>query len=185
MSKLELDQALEAILMVVDEPVSEVILAQITEQPTDEVRQSLVNLAQSYEEQGRGFQLREIAGGWRFYSHPSQAAMVEKFVLDGQQTRLTHAALETLAVIAYRQPISRARVSAIRGVNVEAVMKTLVTRGLVEERGTEPETGAILYGTTSYFLEKIGIRSLEDLPALAPFLPDVDGLDEVLATLTE
>lgn len=90
-----------------------------------------------------------------------------------------------MAVIAYRQPISRARVSAIRGVNVEAVMKTLITRGLVEERGLEPETGAILYGTTSFFLEKIGLNQVEDLPALAPFLPDVDGLDEVLATLTD
>jgi len=185
MSKVELDRALEAILMVVDEPVSELVLAQITETPTEEVRHALLELAAAYEEQGRGFILKEIAGGWRFYSNPAQAAVVEKFVLDGQQTRLTQAALETLAVIAYRQPISRARVSAIRGVNVEAVMKTLVTRGLVEERGTEPESGAILYGTTSYFLEKIGIRSLEDLPALAPFLPDVDGLDEVLATLTE
>jgi segregation and condensation protein B len=113
------------------------------------------------------------------------APIVEKFVLDGQQTRLTQAALETLAVIAYRQPISRARVSAIRGVNVEAVMKTLVTRGLVEESGTEPETGAILYITTSYFLEKLGLNNVSDLPALAPFLPDVDGLDEVLSSLTD
>lgn len=185
MSELELNQSIEAILMVVDEPVTEVILAQITERPTEEVAAALRGLAASYESEGRGFTLREIAGGWRFYSHPAQAAVVEKFVLDGQQSRLTQAALETLAVIAYRQPVSRARVSAIRGVNVEAVMKTLLTRGLVEERGTEPESGAILYGTTSYFLEKIGIRSLEDLPALAPFLPDVDGLDEVLATLTE
>ena len=111
--------------------------------------------------------------------------MVEKFVLDGQQSRLTQAALETLAVIAYRQPISRARVSAIRGVNVEAVMKTLVTRGLVEEAGTEHETSATLYRTTSYFFEKLGLNNQSDLPALAPFLPDVDGLDEVLATLTD
>ena len=138
MSELELNRSLEAILMVVDEPVNELILAQITEVPTEVVAAALRSLAQSYEEQGRGFQLREIAGGWRFYSHPDQAALVEKFVLDGQQTRLTQAALETLAVIAYRQPISRARVSAIRGVNVEAVMKTLLTRGLVEERGVEP-----------------------------------------------
>ena len=185
MSQPELHQALEAILMVVDEPVTELVLAQITERPTEEVVAALTALASSYEESGRGFMLKEIAGGWRFYSHPDQAAMVEKFVLDGQQSRLTQAALETLAVIAYRQPVSRARVSAIRGVNVEAVMKSLVTRGLVEERGTEPDSGAIMYGTTSYFLEKIGIRSLEDLPALAPFLPDVDGLDEVLATLTD
>ena len=185
MSKLELNRSLEAILMVVDEPVTEVILAQITEVPTEIVAAALITLAKEYEEQQRGFQLREIAGGWRFYSHPDQAAMVEKFVLDGQQNRLTQAALETLAVIAYRQPISRARVSAIRGVNVEAVMKTLLTRGLVEERGVEHETGAILYGTTNFFLEKIGIGGIDDLPALAPFLPDVDGLDDLLATLTD
>jgi segregation and condensation protein B len=171
--------------MVVDEPVSEIILAQITEIPTEQVSQSLQEMAASYEESGRGFELRQVAGGWRFYSHPDLAPVVEKFVLDGQQSRLTQAALETLAVIAYRQPVSRARVSAIRGVNVEAVMKTLITRGLVEERGLEPETGAILYGTTSFFLEKIGLNKVEDLPALAPFLPDVDGLDEVLATLTD
>ena len=185
MSELELNRSLEAILMVVDEPITELILAQITEVPTEIVTSALKALALSYEEQGRGFQLREIAGGWRFYSHPDQAPLVEKFVLDGQQSRLTQAALETLAVIAYRQPVSRARVSAIRGVNVEAVMKTLLTRGLVEERGVEPESGAILYGTTSFFLEKIGVRGIEDLPALAPFLPDIDGLDEVLATLTD
>ena len=185
MSELELHRSLEAILMVVDEPVTELILAQITEMPTEIVISALIALAAQYEEQGRGFQLREIAGGWRFFSHPDQAGMVEKFVLDGQQSRLTQAALETLAVIAYRQPISRARVSAIRGVNVEAVMKTLVTRGLVEERGVEHETSAILYGTTNFFLEKIGIRGIDDLPALAPFLPDVDGLDDLLATLTD
>ena len=185
MSNTEVKRALEAILMVVDEPVTEIILAQITETPTELVAASLNELAKEYEESARGFELRQIAGGWRFYSHPDLAAVVEKFVLDGQQSRLTQAALETLAVIAYRQPISRARVSAIRGVNVEAVMKTLITRGLVEERGLEPETGAILYGTTSFFLEKIGLNQVEDLPALAPFLPDVDGLDEVLATLTD
>jgi segregation and condensation protein B len=111
--------------------------------------------------------------------------VVEKFVLDGQQSRLTQAALETLAVIAYRQPVSRARVSAIRGVNVEAVMKTLVTRGLVEEYGLEPETGAILYKTTNYFLERLGLNSLEDLPALAPYLPDLEHLDEVLDSLVD
>lgn len=185
MSKVELKKSLEAILMVVDEPVSEIVLAQITEVPTEEVTAELHEMAAAYESEGRGFQLRAIAGGWRFYSHPDQSPVVEKFVLDGQQSRLTQAALETLAVIAYRQPVSRARVSAIRGVNVEAVMKTLITRGLVEESGIEHETGAILYKTTSYFLEKIGVNSIDDLPALAPFLPDADGLDEVLATLTE
>jgi segregation and condensation protein B len=185
MSNVELERSLEAILMVVDEPVSELVLAQITEVPTEVVLETLHKLSDSYSSEGRGFELRQIAGGWRFYSHPDLAPMVEKFVLDGQSARLTQAALETLAVIAYRQPISRARVSAIRGVNVEAVMKTLVTRGLVEETGIEHETGAILYSTTSFFLEKLGLNRVEDLPALAPFLPDVDGLDEVLATLTE
>ena len=185
MTNVEVKKALEAILMVVEEPISEVILAQVLEIPTEEIKEALVELSSSYESAEHGFALREVAGGWRFYSHPDQAALVEEFVLDGQQTRLTQAALETLAVIAYRQPISRARVSAIRGVNVEAVMKTLVTRGLVEESGTEEETGAILYRTTSYFLEKLGIARLDELPPLAPYLPDLDGLDEVLKSLTE
>jgi segregation and condensation protein B len=185
MSNSELNRSLEAILMVIDEPVSELILAQITETPTELVLTALQELAIEYEGSGRGFELRQVSGGWRFYSHPDLAAVVEKFVLDGQQSRLTQAALETLAVIAYRQPVSRARVSAIRGVNVEAVMKTLVTRGLVEEAGIEHETGAILYATTSFFLEKLGLNGVTDLPALAPFLPDVDGLDEILSTLTE
>jgi segregation and condensation protein B len=142
-------------------------------------------MAQRYQGEDRGFELRQISGGWRFYSHPDLAPLVEKFVLDGQQARLTQAALETLSVIAYKQPVSRARVSAIRGVNVEAVMKTLVTRGLVEEAGIEGESGAVLYRTTSFFLEKLGLNSVSDLPALAPFLPDIDGLDELLANLTE
>jgi segregation and condensation protein B len=185
MSNSELNRSLEAILMVVDEPVSEIVLAQITETPTEVVLESLIALAKEYEMTGRGFELRQVSGGWRFYSHPDLAQMVEKFVLDGQQSRLTQAALETLAVIAYRQPVSRARVSAIRGVNVEAVMKTLVTRGLVEEAGIEHETGAILYSTTSFFLEKLGLNAVSDLPALAQFLPDVDGLDEVLSSLTD
>ena len=181
----EVERSIEAILMVVDEPLSEVVLAQIIETPTDQILESLHNLQNRYENDFRGFQLRQVSGGWRFYSHPDLAPLVEKFVLDGQQAKLTQAALETLAVIAYRQPISRARVSAIRGVNVEAVMKTLVTRGLVEESGVEHETGAILYSTTSFFLERLGLNAVSDLPALAPFLPDIDGLDEVIASLTD
>jgi segregation and condensation protein B len=181
----EIARSVEAILMVVEEPVSEVVLAQIIELPTEQVLETLNALSAEYEAQGRGFSLKQVAGGWRFYSNPELAPLVEKFVLDGQQAKLTHAALETLAVIAYRQPISRARVSAIRGVNVEAVMKTLVARGLVEECGIEHETGAILYQTTNFFLERIGLNSVADLPALAPFLPDIDGLDEVIASLTE
>ena len=185
MENSEITRSIEAILMVVEEPVSELVLAQIIEVPTEQVLEALQRLSADYESSGRGFALKQIAGGWRFYSHPDLAPLVEKFVLDGQQAKLTQAALETLAVIAYRQPISRARVSAIRGVNVEAVMKTLVTRGLVEECGVESETGAILYRTTHYFLERIGLNRVEDLPALAPFLPNVDGLDEVIASLTE
>jgi segregation and condensation protein B len=183
MSNVELERSIEAILMVVDEPVTELTLASVLTVTIDAVFSALDNLSASYE--GRGFELRAVAGGWRFYSHPDCAPAVEKFVLDGQQNRLTQAALETLAVIAYRQPVSRARVSAIRGVNVEAVMKTLITRGLVEEFGLEPETGAILYKTTSYFLERLGVNSLDDLPALAPYLPDLDRLDEVLDSLTD
>ncbi len=179
----DLHRSIEAILMVVDEPVTETTLAQILERTQNEVELALSELVLSYED--RGFELKKINGGWRIYSHPNYAGVVEKFVLDGQQARLTQAALETLAVIAYRQPISRARVSAIRGVNVEAVMKTLVNRGLVEESGVEAESGAILYKTTSYFLDRLGINSLEDLPALAPYLPDLAALDEVLDSLTD
>jgi segregation and condensation protein B len=178
MSELDLEGSIEAILMVVDEPVTEMTLAHVLGYPVEAIERALVSLE-------HGFSLRKVNGGWRFYSRPEHSAMVEKFVLDGQQSRLTQAALETLAVIAYRQPVSRARVSAIRGVNVEAVMKTLVTRGLVEESGIEHETGAILYITTGYFLERLGLNSLEDLPALAPYLPDLDRLDEVLGALTD
>ena len=183
MSKEELGRSIEAILMVVDEPVTELTLAQVLEVPVDQVVEALEYLTGTYEE--RGFLLKAVAGGWRFYSAPEYSSVVEKFVLDGQQNRLTQAALETLAVIAYRQPVSRARVSAIRGVNVEAVMKTLITRGLVEEFGVEHETGAILYKTTTYFLERLGIKSLDDLSPLAPHLPDLDGLDEILESLTD
>ena len=178
-----LARAIEAILMVVDEPVTELTLASVLEVTVDQVVDALEFLVPSYED--RGFILKAINGGWRFYSNPDCSAVVEKFVLDGQQNRLTQAALETLAVIAYRQPVSRARVSAIRGVNVEAVMKTLITRGLVEEYGVENETGAILYKTTSYFLERLGLNALTDLPPLAPHLPDLDGLDEILDSLTD
>ncbi len=183
MSNVEVERSIEAILMVVDEPVTEIVLAQVLEKSVDEIDAALATLSTSYDE--RGFSLRKINGGWRFYSNPEYVSVVEKFVLDGQQSRLTQAALETLSVVAYRQPVSRARVSAIRGVNVEAVMKTLITRGLVEESGIEHETGAILYSTTSYFLERLGLNSLEDLPALAPYLPNLDGLDEILDSLSE
>ncbi|HET8560281.1 MAG TPA: SMC-Scp complex subunit ScpB [Marmoricola sp.] len=173
----ELRPALEAILMVADEPLDQVALATVVGYPVAHVTQALAGLAAEYDEQRRGFELRNVAGGWRFYTRDDYASVVEKFVLDGQQARLTQAALETLSVVAYKQPVSRARVSAIRGVNVDGVMRTLVTRGLVEEAGTDAETGAHLYRTTSYFLERIGITSLDELPELAPFLPDMDDLD--------
>jgi segregation and condensation protein B len=164
--------SLEAIMLVADEPVSEVVLAQVLERPRAEVRAALQELAGSYSEENRGFDLREVAGGWRFYTREECAPVVERFVSDGQEVRLTQAALETLAVVAYRQPVSRARVSAVRGVNCDGVIRTLVLRGLVEEAGTDPETGAILFATTGYFLERLGLPSLEALPDLAPFLPE-------------
>src|SRR5271169_997301 len=164
--------SLEAILLVADEPVPVVVLAQVLERPRNEVTAELQALAQEYATQGRGFDLREIAGGWRFYTREDCAPLVERFVSDGQEVRLTQAALETLAVVAYRQPVSRARVSAVRGVNCDGVMRTLVLRGLTEEAGTDKETGAILYRTTGYFLERLGLASLDDLPDLAPFLPE-------------
>ena len=171
--------ALEAILLVADEPVPVVVLAQVLERPRSEVTAELHHLAEEYTTQGRGFDLREIAGGWRFYTREDCAPLVERFVTDGQEVRLTQAALETLAVVAYRQPVSRARVSAVRGVNCDSVMRTLVLRGLVEETGTDAETGAILYRTTGYFLERLGLASLEDLPDLAPFLPeDIEDIED-------
>ena len=171
--------ALEAVLMVVEEPVDETSLASALAVPVDRVTRLLAELAAEYDEAGRGFELRRVAGGWRIYSRPEYAPVVEQFVLDGQTAKLTQAALETLAIVAYRQPVSRARVGAVRGVNVDAVMRTLVSRGLVEEAGNDPETGAVLYRTTQYFLHRIGLRSLDELPALAPFLPEVDALDEL------
>jgi segregation and condensation protein B len=147
------------------------------------VEAALTGLAEEYTAQGRGFELRNVAGGWRFYTRDEYAAVVEGFVLEGQQARLTQAALETLAVVAYKQPVSRARVSAIRGVNVDGVMRTLLTRGLVEEAGQDQETSANLYRTTTYFLERIGITSLDDLPELAPYLPDMDDLEDELAAV--
>jgi segregation and condensation protein B len=172
-----LSAAIEAVLLVVDEPVTEVTLAQVLERPRREVAGVLGQLAAEYTAAGRGFELREIAGGWRLYTRADCAPVVERFVRDGQQARLTQAALETLAVVAYRQPVSRSRVSAVRGVNCDGVMRTLATRGLVEEAGIDAETGATLYRTTSYFLERLGMASLSELPPLAPFLPDVGDLD--------
>ena len=169
--------ALEAVLLVVDEPVDEVTLAQVVERPRAEVTAALTDLAAAYTKEGRGFDLRRVAGGWRFHTREDYADIVERFVRDGQQARLTQAALETLAVVAYQQPVSRSRVAAVRAVNVDGVMRTLLTRGLVEEKGSDPQSGAVLFGTTSHFLERLGLDSLDDLPPLAPHLPTVDTMD--------
>jgi segregation and condensation protein B len=177
----DLKPSLEALLMVADEPLDAVTLASAVGHPVDGVVAGLAALAAEYDEQGRGFELRNVAGGWRYYTREEYAAVVEGFVLDGQSARLTQAALETLAVVAYKQPVSRARVSAIRGVNVDGVMRTLVTRGLVEEAGQDQASGAHLYRTSNYFLERIGVTSLDELPELAPYLPDMDDLVDELA----
>jgi len=175
-----LSAAIEALLLLADEPMSVLSLAQATRQPTAEVEETVRALAQEYDESVRGFDLREVAGGWRYYTRSECSPLVERYVLDGQQARLTQASLETLAVIAYRQPVTRGRVSAVRGVNVDGVIRTLVTRGLIEEAGHEDESSAILYRTTSTFLERLGIASLADLPPLAEHLPDLADLEEVL-----
>jgi segregation and condensation protein B len=178
MDDAELAAALESIMLVVDEPVGELQLAQVLEQPVERIARSLEDVSARYTAAGHGIDLRRVAGGWRLYTRPEYAAYVERFVLDGQSVRLTQAALETLAVVAYKQPVTRSRISAIRGVNCDGVMRTLVTRGLIEECGTEPETGAYLYRTTPLFLEKLGLNTVDQLPPLAPFLPD--DVEEVL-----
>jgi segregation and condensation protein B len=174
-----LRSAVEAVLLVIDTPTSAQMLAQVLGRSVAEVEGALHSLRNEYDAGARGFDLREVAGGWRLYSRDEFAGYVERFILDGQQARLTQAALETLAVIAYRQPVTRSRISAIRGVSVDAVMRTLLTRGLVEECGADPDTGGGLYRTTSLFLEKMGLRSLDELPSLAPLLPDTSQLDDV------
>ena len=184
---LELRPALEAVLMVADQPLDHLTLAQAVGHPPPDVEKALGELAQEYTDQERGFELRNVGGGWRYFTRDAYAAAVERFVLDGQQARLTQAALETLAVIAYRQPVSRSRVSANRGVNVDGVVRTLVTRGLVEEAGIDAESGAILYRTSSYFLERMGLADLTELPDIAPMLPEIedmgdDAYRETLAT---
>ncbi|ADX72684.1 condensin subunit ScpB [Pseudarthrobacter phenanthrenivorans Sphe3] len=188
--------AIEAVLMVIDQPATEEELAAGLDLSVDTVAALLAELQREYNgytvkapdmdqaspagfgSSPRGFELRNVGGGWRIYSRPEFADIVGKYVLEGQTARLTQAALETLAVIAYRQPVSRARVSAIRGVNVDSVVRTLAQRGLIEDAGTDAESGAILYRTTSYFLERMGISSVAGLPQLSPHIPGLDGIAE-------
>lgn len=174
--------ALEAVLLVVEEPVQEGLLAQVFERPKDEIALVLSELAAEYCQAGRGFELRSVAGGWRLYTREDCAPYVERFVRDGQPAKLSQAALETLAVVAYRQPTTRSRIAAVRGVNVDAVIRTLLTRGVIAEVGIERETGAILYETTDHFLERLGLSSLEELPPLADYLPDHTALDDDAGT---
>lgn len=175
----DLDAALEALLLVVDSPAGEDVLASALGQPVTRVRTALHRLRDGYANTGRGIDLRQVGQGWRLHTRDVYAPFVERLLLDGQRARLTRAALETLAVVAYRQPVTRSRVAAVRGVNVDGVMRTLVARNLIDEAGTDPETHGVLYCTTGLFLERLGLCSLEDLPPIAPLLPDIDTIDDV------
>lgn len=176
----ELRRVLEAILFVASEPVPLTVLAQITEESRDRVQGELDALASDLSAAGRGVALREVAGGWRLYTHPDAAAHVERFVMTVQQPRLTQAALEVLAIVAYKQPITRQQIAAIRGVDSDGVVATLEQRGLVEEAGRDPGPGqAVLYGTTTRFLERLGLGSTEDLPPIADLLPPASVADEL------
>lgn len=179
----EVAGALEALLLVADEPMGELRLAEAVGAPEGVVVEALEALAAFYDETGRGFELRRVGGGWRYWTRVEHADVIAAFVVGGQSGRLSQAALETLAVIAYQQPTSRGRVASIRGVNVDGVIKTLVARGLVEEAGHDAETGAAVFATTAQFLEKMGLDSLDDLPPLAPHLPEVDELEAELSAL--
>lgn len=179
----ELGRVLEALLLVVDTPVSNEALAAATEQPVYRVAAKLRVLADELTERDSGIELREAGGGWRMYTRARFAPYVERLLLDGTRSKLTRAALETLAVVAYRQPVTRARVSAVRGVNVDAVMRTLLARGLITEAGADSDTGATTFATTELFLERLGLSSLTDLPDIAPLLPDVDTIDDLSESL--
>ncbi|MEY5145461.1 MAG: SMC-Scp complex subunit ScpB [Actinomycetota bacterium] len=175
---LELNVALEALLLVADEPVSSAHLADFLDVDETQVVQALNSVADQYRHEGRGFELRGTADGWRLYTAASCSDLMLRWSRDGQRSKLTPAALETLAVIAYKQPITRGRIASIRGVNVDGVVRTLMARGLIAEAGTDPTSQAVLYVTTALFLERLGIHSLEDLPAISPLLPDVqDAVD--------
>jgi segregation and condensation protein B len=169
--------ALEALLFVADGPVQLAQLAAAVQRPVTEVAEALAEITADLDRRGAGWQLRPAATGFRLYTRERYAPIVEAFLLDGQRSKLSQAALETLAVVAYKQPVTRARISAIRGVNVDGVVRTLLARELITEVGLDPETGGALYRTTSTFLEKMGIASVDELPSLAPLLPELDSLD--------
>lgn len=181
----ELGSTLEALLLVVDSPVSVDSLAAAVDQRPDRVEAKLRLMADELTARDSGIELREAGGGWRMYTRARYAPYVERLLLDGSRSKLTRAALETLAVVAYRQPVTRARVSAVRGVNVDGVMRTLLARGLITEAGVDPDTGAAAFATTELFLERLGLTSLADLPDIAPLLPDVDLIDDITATMED
>ncbi|GFG48914.1 SMC-Scp complex subunit ScpB [Mycolicibacterium agri] len=185
MEDAELAAVLEALLLVVDTPVTADALAAAIEQPAYRVAAKLQAMAEELAARQSGIDLREAGGGWRMYTRAQYAPYVERLLLDGARSKLTRAALETLAVVAYRQPVTRARVSAVRGVNVDAVMRTLLARGLITEAGTDPDSGATTFATTELFLERLGLSSLSDLPDIAPLLPDVDVIDDLSENLDE
>jgi segregation and condensation protein B len=179
----ELGAALEALLLVVDTPVPEDALAAALDQPAYRIAAKLRLMAEELTARDSGIDLREAGGGWRMYTRSRFAPYVERLLLDGTRSKLTRAALETLAVVAYRQPVSRVRVSAVRGVNVDAVMRTLLARGLITEAGVDPDSGAVTFATTELFLERLGLSSLTDLPDIAPLLPDIDNIDDITESL--
>ena len=170
----------EALLLLAEEPISEDALAEAIDVPRSVIEECLAELMAFYDETGRGFELRQLGGGWRYYTREEHADLVARYALAPQQSKLSQAALETLAVVAYSQPISRGRISAVRGVNVDGVIRTLVARGLINEAGHDAESGAVVFATTPYFLERMGLRSLDELPELAPHLPEVTELENEL-----
>ncbi|MGS2810338.1 SMC-Scp complex subunit ScpB [Nocardia sp. MW-W600-9] len=183
LDEAELRSALEAMLLVVDAPAPVEQLAAALDDTAERVETILRTMSAELTARGSGIDLRFVGDGWRFYTRQEYAPYVERVLLDGARTKLTRAALETLAVIAYRQPVTRTRVSAVRGVNVDGVMRTLLARGLIAEAGQDPDTNGTLYRTTELFLERIGLASLGDLPPLAPLLPGVDLIDEISESL--
>jgi len=183
-SLVDAKRAIEAIVLVATDPIPDQLLAQVIELPIPVVRRLCAELAESYKQEHRGFQFAEVAGGWRYQTHPDLAPYIEKYVLEGQTARLSSAALETLSIVAYKQPLSRAQMSAIRGVNVDGVLRTLVQKGYVAEIGKDVGPGqATLFGTTELFLERLGLASLGDLPALGDFVPDASVVEALEMTL--
>lgn len=180
---MSLGPALEAMLLMATEPVTVDELASALEAPAREVAAELAAIAGFYEQHRRGIRLRAVAGGWRFATDPAQAETIAAWLVSEQRSRLSQAALETLSVIAYLQPVSRGRIASVRGVNVDGVVKTLVVRGLIREEGEDPVTGAVTFVTTGLFLQKLGVNSLRELPDLAPLLPDAVALEAELGQL--